>query len=290
MCVDLHVHSLYSDGTNTPKELLDQALKLKLSAVALTDHDTVDGVEEAIHYGRKHGIMVFSGLEVSASNQDTSLHILGYGVNHKHEGLKNWLVPIQRGREKRNRTIIKKLQQQNIDIQIEELERFSHCGQTGRPHIARLLVHKNVTRTMEQAFQLYLRRGRPAWAERFAYSAAETIAMIHRAGGIAVLAHPGLLDPGFTMQPRLVAELAEYGLDGLEAYYQSHSIAMRQQLLKLADKHQMIVTGGSDFHGTTHNAKEMAGGRNGFCPPDSIIQDINTRMRENHALEKNAEA
>ncbi len=281
MCVDLHIHSIYSDGTFTPEELINEAHKLRLRAVSVTDHDTVAGVQEALYYGDQTGITVFPGLEVSTMHRNISLHLLGYGIDPEHAELGKWLLRLQQGRNKRNLDIFKKLRKLGLDVKVEELRRFSNCGQTGRPHIARLLMQKGVAKDMQQAFRLYLRRGAPAWAERFTYSAAETIAVLHRAGGLAVLAHPGQIDHGMKVQPRLIDELVAYGLDGLEVYYPAHSRSMQKQLLELAKKYHLIVTGGSDFHGANRAANALAGGKNGFCPPDGIISDINERMAEN---------
>ncbi len=286
MCVDLHIHSIYSDGTFTPEELINEAHRLKLRAVSVTDHDTVAGVREALHYGGETGITVLPGLEVSATYLDISLHLLGYGIDPEHAELGKWLLRLQQGRNKRNLDIFKKLRKLGLDVEMEELRQFSSCGQTGRPHIARLLMQKGVAKDMKQAFRLYLRRGAPAWAERFTCSAAETITVIHRAGGLAVLAHPGQIDHGMKVQPRLIDELAAYGLDGLEVYYPAHSRSMQKQLLELARKYRLIVTGGSDFHGANRAASALAGGKNGFCPPDDIISDINERIAENRHVKQ----
>lgn len=281
MCVDLHIHSIYSDGTFTPEELINEAHRLKLRAVSVTDHDTVAGTREALHYGGKTGMTVIPGLEVSAMHRDISLHLLGYGIDPEHAELGKWLLRLQQGRNTRNLDIFKKLRKLGLNVEIDELRRFSSCGQIGRPHIARLLMQKGVAKDMNQAFRLYLRRGAPAWVKRFTYSAAETIAAIHRAGGLAVLAHPGQIDPGMKVQPRLIYELAEYGLDGLEVYYPGHPRSIQKQLLELARKYRLIVTGGSDFHGADRAANALAGGKNGFCPPDDIILNINEKIAEN---------
>ncbi|NOQ45772.1 MAG: PHP domain-containing protein [Desulfobulbaceae bacterium] len=278
MCVDLHTHSIYSDGTATPAEIVDLAAAKKLHAVSLTDHDTVAGVFEAVKQGRETGITVVPGLEVSAVHRTFSLHILGYGIDPTNLKLTNRLGELQDGRRERNRNILDKLQRLGISLTLDEVERFSHCGQTGRPHIAKLLMHKGIVKTMDQAFKNYLGRGKPAWSSRFCYSAAETIDIIHAAGGVAVLAHPGQLDPAMKVQPRLIAELVERGLDGLEIFYPTHTKKMKKRLLELAARYNLLATGGSDYHGANRSGKGLAGGRNPLCPPDSILDSLQQRQ------------
>ncbi len=273
MCVDLHAHSIYSDGTETPAALVQLAQKNRLTAFALTDHDTIDGVKEAMAAGAENGIPVISGLEISAIHREISLHILGYNFDPGYPPLTEWLATLQQGRKERNHRILEKLKALGICISHEELTKQSPCGQTGRPHIAKLLVTKGIVKTMNQAFFQYLGAHKPAWQSRFAYTAAESIAMIHQAGGIAVLAHPGQLDRGMKLQPGLIRELVERKLDGLEIYYPSHSRKIQNRLLDLARKYDLLATGGSDFHG--HNrADNLAGGSNSICPPDTIMEAI----------------
>jgi predicted metal-dependent phosphoesterase TrpH len=165
-----------------------------------------------------------------------------------------------------------------LDVHMDEVQAISRCGQTGRPHIARLLLDKGIVDSLGQAFHQYLRRGAPAWYSRFAYSAAESIDMIHRAGGLAVLAHPGQVDPELRILPLLIPELVGHGLDGLEIHYPSHPAKVRQRLLALARKYSLVVTGGSDYHGKNRNMSVMAGSGNGFCPPDTILAALAERM------------
>jgi predicted metal-dependent phosphoesterase TrpH len=278
MCVDLHLHSLYSDGSATPLELADLAARNKLTGIALTDHDTVDGIAEIMARGRDLGITVIPGLEVGATHRELSLHILGYGIDHTSSELTQWLEPLQQGRQERNAKIIAKMRQLGLDVHVDEVQAISRCGQTGRPHIARLLLNKGIVDSMGEAFHQYLRRGAPAWFSRFAYSAAESIDMIHRAGGLAVLAHPGQLDPELKILPLLLPELVERGLDGLEVHYPSHPAELRRRLLTLAKKYNLVVTGGSDYHGKNRNMSVMAGGGSGFCPPDTILAALAERM------------
>jgi len=280
MCIDLHTHSIYSDGSCTPAELIELAVGNGLRGLALTDHDTIEGVAEVKRLGAAAGLKVVSGVEISTSLHDRTVHMLGYGIDAADPDLNRWLQPLQEGRARRNDVILQKLRDLGVDITAEEVQRISCCGQTGRPHIARLLVEKGVVDSFDAAFHRYLGRHRPAWEGRFSYSAAETIAMIHRAGGLAVLAHPGQLDPALRVQPPLIRELRLRGLDGLELHYPTHTRRMKKQLKALAAEHGLLVTGGSDFHGTTRPAHRLAGKTLGFCPPCALLDQLIARLDE----------
>jgi predicted metal-dependent phosphoesterase TrpH len=248
--MDLHVHSTHSDGLLKPAELVDLAKAQGLSAIAITDHDTVGGTDEAIQRGSEKGIEVISGIEISSWRGDTSMHILGYRFRHDDEQFNSRLQLLQHGRETRNARIIENLNNLGIKVELEELLHYSEYGQTGRPHIARLLVDKGVTRSVDLAFKYYLGRGAAAYAERFRFSARDAIAMIQEAGGIAVLAHPSSLDPSLRSIPSLLKDLCTVGLGGVEVYYPSHSSKAVKALIKMAKDLGLFMTGGSDFHGT----------------------------------------
>jgi predicted metal-dependent phosphoesterase TrpH len=248
--IDLHIHSTHSDGLLKPAELVDLAKSQGLSAIAITDHDTTGGTDEAIQRGFEKGIEVISGIEISSWHGDTSMHILGYRFRHDDEQFNNRLQQLQHGRETRNARIIENLNNLGIRVGLEELLHYSEYGQTGRPHIARLLVDKGVTRSVDLAFKHYLGRGAAAYAERFRFSARDAIAMIQEAGGIAVLAHPSSLDPSLRSIPPLLKDLCTVGLGGVEVYYPSHSSRAVKALVKMAKDLGLFMTGGSDFHGS----------------------------------------
>ena len=279
MCVDLHIHSIYSDGTASPAELVRMAVKCGLRGIALTDHDTVEGIEEILACGRDNDLEIIPGLEINATHRDFSLHILGYGIDHANSKLIEWLTRLQESRSNRNEQIINKLRNMGHDIQPGDLDAISQCGQTGRPHIAQLLKNKGIVQSSSDAFSLYLRKGGPAWVNRFSYSAAESIDIIHQAGGLAVLAHPGILTQQTCGLPLVVAELVERGLDGIEAYYPSHSPAMEKSLRSLARKYQLVLTGGSDYHGKHRAFSTLAGTGSGFCPPDTLLENMKQRLQ-----------
>jgi len=246
--IDLHIHSTYSDGMLTPAELVDLAESNGLSAIAITDHDTADGIDEAIQRGLEKGIEVITGIEISSWHGDTSMHILGYNFNHNDAQFDSRLQLLQHGRETRNARIIENLNNLGFRVALEELHQYSEYGQTGRPHIARLLVDKGITKTVDLAFKYYLGRGAAAYAERFRFSAHDAIAMIRQAGGVAVLAHPSSLDPSLRSTRPLLKELLLVGLAGVEVYYPSHSPKAVKALIKIAHDLGLLMTGGSDFH------------------------------------------
>jgi len=282
MCVDLHIHSYYSDGTASPAQLVELASVAGLTAISLTDHDTVDGIAELTYHAKKRDLKIIPGLEVSATHREYCPHILGYGIDPENDSLRAWLDQLQQGRTERNRQIITKMQDLGLDVHIEEVEALSVCGQTGRPHIARLLLNKGIVGTVNDAFRNYLRKGASAWAGRFAYTAAQSIAAIHTAGGAAVLAHPGQLSPDLKCLPLFLRELVEYGLDGIEVYYPAHSARVEKRLMELAVKYKLVMTGGSDYHGDNKAHTKMASRKNGFCPPDGILEQLNEKISAFH--------
>jgi len=282
MCIDLHTHSIYSDGSCTPTELVALAVANGLRGLALTDHDTIEGIEEFCRQGAEAGLTVFSGVEISTSLHERTIHILGYGIDPTNAELQSWLISLQEGRERRNTVILEKLQHLGIDITAEEVKAISRCGQTGRAHFARLLIAKGVVASFDAAFRDYLGRHRPAWEGRFSYSAVEIIDMIHRAGGVAVLAHPGQIDPAMGAQSALIRELTLRGLDGLELHYPTHTRKMKKHLKALAAELGLLITGGSDFHGFTRPVHRLAGKTLGFCPPCSILEQLSARLAGRH--------
>ena len=275
--IDLHTHSTCSDGLLSPVELVDLARTAGLRALALTDHDTVDGIGEALEHGRSIGLEVVAGLEVSAWHDHIPMHILGYCFDPGHAGLRERLERVQQGRHERNVRIVEKLRQLGIDVSMELLGEISGRGQTGRPHIARMLVELGAVPTVELAFTRYLRRGAAAYMERFRYRADEAIAMIGEAGGVAVLAHPSAIDPAPASLEEVLAGLKRAGLTGIEALYPGHSAKTVRQLRRLAEKLDLLITGGSDFHGDRRSGAVLAGGSSGILVPYRLLEEMKAR-------------
>ena len=254
--VDLHTHSTYSDGTLSPGELIHHAKKHDMEALALTDHDTVGGLEEAVIHGQKLGIEVITGIEISALHNNTNIHILGYGFNINDDLLAESINTLQLARLARNKKIIEKLNNMGHKISHDELHR-EKGKQTGRPHIARLLVQKGYVKNIAAAFKHFLRDGGPAYEEGYKLDAMDAIDVIHKAGGLAVLAHPAKINLPETSLNSLITQLASFGLDGIEVFYPRHSQKNIKKLKRIADQHNLLLTGGSDFHGIKEHGDSL---------------------------------
>ncbi len=280
MSIDLHTHSWFSDGTKSPTELVDLARRSGVSALSITDHDTMDGVAEALTAGSEHGVEVVPGLEVSVVHRKTVLHILGYFMDMDNQALNAALAVLQEARDGRNEEIISRLKKQGISATVRELKEISGHGQTGRPHIAKLLMNHGMVRSIPQAFDDYLKKGAKAYVPRFAYSAEEAIALIRDAGGIAVLAHPIQLDRSLSLLSSLLPVLRGYGLVGIETFYPTQSKKMRKRIRKFAEKNDLLLTGGSDYHGEIRPGTRLAGGNNVFVPPE-LLEKMKIWLAEN---------
>lgn len=279
MSIDLHIHSSYSDGSLSPDELVRLAHKKGLKAISLTDHDSVEGVEEAVHLGKGLGLEVVSGLELSVGYGQITVHLLGYGVDIWNNELFDALALVQKVRTVRNHGIVKKLNDLGIAITLEEVEALRVQGLTGRPHFAKLMVKKGVVRTIDEAFSRYLAFGAVAYVKREVLTIEEAIRKIHRAGGLAVLAHPSqVVKRGYNIE-KVTRELVALELDGLEVYYPSHTRSFRKQLLSLVDKYNLIATGGSDYHGDIRPGTTLAGGSNVHVPL-SVLTKLQTALEK----------
>ena len=280
--IDLHLHSTFSDGTYSPEALVQMAKEIGLQAISITDHDTVDGTGEAVAAGEKHKVRVVPGVELSVFMDDFHFHLLGYHFDWRNEGLDAKLDVLQQSRTRRNSVIISKLQNLGLDITEEELQTISGNGQTGRPHVARLLVKKKIVRDIDQAFALYLRKGKPGYASRFIYHVEEAISLIHQSGGCAVLAHPAQISRSLPVLDDLLAILKAMGLDGVETYYPSQKGSFLKSLRRLAATHGMFETGGSDYHGDIRPDTAMAGKKNMAVP----LEVLDKMDRYHHQQQK----
>jgi hypothetical protein len=278
--IDLHIHSTASDGTYSPKEILALAGKQQLAAIAITDHDTIDGSKEAFFSGIPPDIKFITGIEISAATPPSflcsgSFHILGYSFRLDDPLLNRNLSDLQDARENRNPGIIKRLNDLGMNISVQEVIDIAGEGQTGRPHIARLMVGKGYVKSIDEAFDKYLAKGKPAYVDKYRIECARVMEIINGAGGIPVLAHPALIQISNGRQfEELVAELKEMGLKGIEAYYPEHSKDHVSYYLKLARKHKLLVTGGTDFHGSLKPEINIGSGRGNFHVPYSLYEDL----------------
>ncbi|MFC1591822.1 PHP domain-containing protein [Thermodesulfobacteriota bacterium] len=278
--IDLHTHTTASDGTLTPAQLVAHAQERGLTAIAITDHDTVEGVGEALAAGAGCGITVIPGIEISAVHRQTTLHILGYYIDWQSPDFCKSIQVLQNARTERNPAIIKKLQALGVDISLAEVAAEAGTGQVGRPHIAQVLLQKGAVRTARQAFDRFLKKGAAAYVDKFRYPAQEAVAHIRAAGGIPVLAHPSIL-PCKTAPKlsSLLTELAGYGIMGVEAYYTDHSAKQVKLYEQLARKHGLLVTGGSDFHGSYIQGIALGTGRGSLAVPESVCEELQQAHR-----------
>jgi 3',5'-nucleoside bisphosphate phosphatase len=243
MAVDLHIHSTASDGSHTPEEIVEIAVRNGLSAIAIADHDTVAGVAAGLRAtaGR---LTLLPAVEISASHGHDELHLLGYMVDVDAAPLLAVLEHIQEEREKRARRTVEVLQGLGVDLAYEQVAAVARGASIGRPHIATALVEAGAVPTPAMAFERYLKRGRPAYVDRYRVTPQEAIALIREAEGLPVLAHPKLIH-----RDALIPELASQGLGGLEAFHTQHSPNDVEHYLALAARLHLVVTGGTDSHG-----------------------------------------
>jgi predicted metal-dependent phosphoesterase TrpH len=275
--IDLHTHSNASDGSCPPRKVVRLAKQRGLKALALTDHDTIDGLAEAVAAGEEFGLEIIPGVEISAKHPIGSMHILGYFLDYESDLLAQRLAVLKQARQDRNPQIIDKLNQLGIPLTMEQVERISGGGQMGRPHIARALYEGGLVRSIQEAFDIYLGNHGLAYVSKFRFPPEEAMAMIREAQGIPVLAHPFTLGlhTSETLRP-LLKELKALGLAGVECYYPEHSFGQEALYLYLARELGLLITGGSDFHGD--NKPEVSLGRI-TCQP-LLVYDLVVAMKQ----------
>jgi hypothetical protein len=244
MFADLHLHTVFSDGTYTPEEMIFQASKHSFAALALTDHDTVEGCHRAGIAARSAGIEFVPGTELTAEQDRDELHILGYFLDINNPRLLAETAKFQDVRQNRIREIVMRLNAVHVPITSDAVFALANCRSPGRPHVARALVKAGLCGSLDEAFERFLKKNRPAWVPKFKMSAADAIDLIHHAGGVAVMAHPGL-----SHCDEVIPSMVEAGLDGIECFHTKHSTAIAEHYLEIADEYNLLVTGGSDCHG-----------------------------------------
>ena len=229
---------------------------------------------EALREGEKKAIEVVPGLEISVKHKGMNLHLLGYYFNWLDDQLGETLRRLQAARDERNRKIIAKFQEMGINLTGKELQGEAGSGVAGRPHFARLLVKKKIVKTNEQAFAHYLKAGRCAYVSRFVLDIREAIRILHEAGGIAIVAHPVQLPCSLSELSGIIGELKLLGLDGLETYYPTQRGDVFKKIRALAQKYQLLETGGSDYHGDIRKGTDMAGATKNFLVPDELMNTL----------------
>jgi hypothetical protein len=242
--VDLHLHSIFSDGTYTPEEIVHEAQRCGLRAIALTDHDTLEGCPRAAAAAEKAGIEFIPGTELTAEIEDNELHLLGYYVDPQDEALRTQMRNFQRVRQERIREMVARINALGIPLQTDAVFALASCHSPGRPHVARALVDGEFCADLDEAFARFLRKGKPAFVPKMKITAQDAIELIHHAGGLAVLAHPGINN-----SIEFIPALADAGIDGIECFHTKHSTGMSRHFIETADRFGLLVTGGSDCHG-----------------------------------------
>ena len=276
--IDLHAHTIYSDGSVSPEELVRAATRAGARAIAITDHDTVDGLAEGRAVAERLGIEFVNGIEISAEHDPGTMHVLGYYIDDESVNLRTTLAELKLARDERNPEIARRLQSLGLDIDYDEVVGIAGSEIVGRPHFARLMVEKGYAQSIQDAFTRFLAKGAPAFVNKKRLSPADSISLIHSAGGVAVLAHPYQLKPLTTEdQDRLIGELAALGLDGVEAIYSRHSQEQRETYSRMAARHGLLVTGGSDFHGSYKPDINIVNGLGDLQVPYSLLEELKNR-------------
>jgi predicted metal-dependent phosphoesterase TrpH len=244
MVADLHLHTNFSDGTYTPEELVAQAQKFGIAAIALTDHDTVEGCARAAAACAGAGIEFITGSELTAEQDGNEIHILGYFLDTQNPKLMTEMGKFQAVRQNRIHEMVTRLNELNIPLRADDVFAIANCRSPGRPHVARAMVKAGYVSTMDEAFDRFLKKNRPAWVPKMKMSALVAIELIHQAKGLAVMAHPGL-----SRADDVIPELVSAGLDGIECFHTKHMPSTAQHYLQIAKQHSLLITGGSDCHG-----------------------------------------
>ncbi|MDL2328898.1 PHP domain-containing protein [Desulfosarcina sp. OttesenSCG-928-A07] len=282
--IDLHIHSTASDGSLTPSRILETATRIGLKAIAITDHDTLAGSVAALSAGIPPALDFITGIEISASSPpgysiSGSVHILGYGIDPNNAHLTSLLVELKQSREDRNPKIIARLRELGMDLTSAELSDIVGNAMAGRPHIAQLMVQKGFVHSINDAFDRFLGKNKPAYVHKYRIPMDAAISAIHNAGGIAVLAHPYL--NGITDRvefENFLLTLKDMGLLGIEAIYPAHSPSMTAEYCRLAKKHDLLVTGGTDFHGDASPGIQMGVGRGHLHVPYTLFQNLTEQL------------
>ncbi len=274
--VDLHTHSTASDGSFSPEALVREAVTAGVSAIALTDHDSVGGVEQALQAGEQTGMEVIPGVELSTDYAKEEVHVVGLFIDHENQALKAQLHRFVEERDGRNVKIIAKLQKTGFDISVEAVYSRNPDSVISRPHIARYLVETGQAPDVQWVFDHYVAAGKSCYVERYKITPVEAVGVIHAADGLAVLAHPCLYHLQEEVLLRMVGEMKEAGLDGIEALYARNKSGDEERFRKIAADYGLLLSGGSDFHGASKPDIKIGTGRGALCVPYELL----ARMKE----------
>lgn len=280
--IDLHTHTTASDGTCTPRELIEEAVRAGLEAVAITDHDTVDGFFEAVAYAQHAGIELIAGVEIGTQfrhpliGRGKNVHLLAYFFDGPPpREFCQFLQDLRRAREDRNRRLVEKLRQFGIDISLDEVRRVAGHSLIGRPHFARVMVQKGYVRSVQEAFREYLGEGAKAYVERVECDIRQALAVIRRCGGLSSLAHPIRVGTGRLEDiEELVGHLVAEGLMAIEVYHSDHEPDLIPVFEEMANRFGLAKTGGSDFHGAGKPDVRLGVGKGTLNIPYALLEEL----------------
>jgi predicted metal-dependent phosphoesterase TrpH len=276
--IDLHTHSTVSDGSDPPERIPELAAAAGCTAVALTDHDRLDGIAAAEARAAEVGVELVTGCEISCEFSPGTMHLLVYFIRDDDGPLQNELTRLQRARDDRNARLVQRLSEElGLPITIEEIEAEAQGKGVGRPHVAAVLLRKGVVNSIQEAFDRYLAKGRPGYVDKERLEPDVALRLARESGGVSVLAHPLSLQLEPAELERTVSELAALGLDGLEAIYGRFTPEERDGLAALAARHRLAVTGGSDHHGTYKPDLSVGVGRGDLDVPDHLLDELAAR-------------
>lgn len=278
--VDLHCHTNYSDGSMTPLELFKHAKEIGLVGLSITDHDTIDAYVESVHLAKELDLLLIPGIEMSTEFHGESIHVLGYAYRPNSKEMMQACYLHQTRRDARNKKMIERLSARGFHMTYDEVKSlFPHAHAYGRPHIAQYMIKKGYVSDMKEAFKRFLGNNAPCYVPGEKWTTEEAIAIIHKAGGFAVLAHPHLIS-----HLRLVKKILELPFDGLEGYYSRFSEQENNIYISLAKQRALFVTGGSDFHGTVKPHTPLGASTAPQDVVDIFENQMKTHMRESHSL------
>jgi predicted metal-dependent phosphoesterase TrpH len=275
--IDLHVHSTFSDGTDSPEALAYLAKDANLSAFALTDHDCLDGIELARSEAKKLGIEFVAGVEVSCQHpvyNNKSCHVLIYFVEQGSEPIGQVLQNLREDRKQRNQKMLERLNRLGVDLSMQEVAKFAGGQELARPHFAKAMVEKKIVKNVNEAFEKYLSDNAPAYVKKAHITLKEIAKIAKDSKGLAVLAHPLRLNLKTNELVNLFKELKDYGFVGAECYYGDYSLEDRNLLLEITKRARLIPTGGSDYHGNNKEGLRLGIGRGDLCVPDEVLDAL----------------
>ena len=273
--VDLHIHTVYSDGTSSVKEIMEAAFAKGLVAVSITDHDCTDAYPLASELGSELGIEVISGVELSSEIEGTDIHILGFYVDPDNPQFSRKLKEMKDARYVRAKKIVANLNKQGIDLRFDTVLTIAGFGAIGRPHIAAAMLKEELVYSFREAFDKYIGYGLPAYVEKLKMHPKEVFDLIKNAGGIPVLAHPGV-----TQVDQRIPEFVHDGLMGIESFHTEHPLCAERHYVRIAKKYHLACTGGSDFHNSNHNKSEIGSPHVPYSTVKSLKEKLGIPVQE----------